>query len=584
VDPAETVNTNNLKVLWRFIQPYKRWFYRAVVLTTISTAISLAPPLLLKVLVDKVIGEGRRDLFAPVLILFILAPLAATGLGFVNNYVVTLIGQKLVLDVRRRLYEHLQYLPMRFYDKSSTGGVMERLMGDVRHVQQMVTGQTITLATDTVACAVAMVIMMTLNWRLTCLLMILVPVYIVNFQYFKSRIRKWRRAFREKMEDISSSLQERLAGAAAVKVFGQERAETRHFVADAYEAQNIGVKAHIFSVGFGTTSNLIYWLGQTGIYLLGCYLVIESEMSLGAVIAFTGYSMYLLGPAVRFSNLSNMVERSMVSVRRVFELLAEARDPEDPPDAVWRSKLSGAVTFEHVSFEYDAGVPVLKDINVEVPAGKTVALVGHTGCGKTTIISLLMRFYRPTAGRVLIDGIDMNKVSRSTLRTNIAMVPQDPVLFEGTVRDNIAYGRPEASIEEIISAARAAEIHRTIKALPDGYDTHIGAEGVKLSVGQKQRLVIARAIVADPAILILDEATSALDTESERLLQRALLKIMRDRTSFVIAHRLSTIVGADMIVVLSDGEIIEVGTHQELLARKGGHYRQLYFTQFAKVA
>ena len=582
--PANAADKSNFRVLWEFLRPYKKWFYRGVALTTVSTAISLAPPLLMKIIVDRIIGQGRNNLFVPVFAFFALAPLTAAALGFVNNFVISLIGDKLVLDLRHRLYEHLQYLPMRFYDKSSTGGLMERLMGDVAQVNQLVSGQTITLLTDLVACSIAMIIMMSLNWRLTCLLLVLVPLYVINFQFFKFRIRTWRLAVREKMEQISSSLQERLAGAAAVKAFGQERSETRQFMADAFDARNFGVRAHMYSVGFNTSSSLIYWLGQTGIYLMGCYLVIRSDMSLGSVIAFSGYCVYLLQPALRFSNMSNMVERAMVSVRRVFELLEETREPINPPATITIPRLRGEVRFDDLCFEYDAGSPVLHHINLDVPAGKTVALVGHTGCGKTTIISLLMRFYHPTSGQLLVDDVRIDRYARSTLRKNIAVVPQDPILFEGTVRDNIAYGRKDAKLEDVIAAAKAAEIHQTIEQLSDGYDTFLGEEGAKLSLGQKQRMIIARAILTDPAILILDEATSALDTESERLLQRALNKIMQNRTSFVIAHRLSTIIGADMIVVLSDGKIVEMGSHHELLAKEGGHYRHLYITQFAKVA
>lgn len=568
----------------RFVKPYKKWFYQGLALTTLGTVISLVPPILMGVIVDQVIGQRRDDLFWPVLIAYILIPLIANGIGLFNNLIISLIGDKLVLDMRKQLYEHLQYLPMRYYDKSSTGAVMERLMGDVAQVNQMVSGQTIAMVTDVVASSVALVVMLNLNWRMTCLLMLVLPLYIVNFKYFSEKVRIWREAFREKIEDMSSAVQERLAGTAAIKAFGQEKNETRRFIVDAGEARVANLKAHFSSVAFGSTSSLIYWLGQTGIYLMGCYLVIRSEMTLGEVIAFTSYCVYLLQPALRFSNISATVERSMVSVRRVFELLDEKREPADPADAVEAQQLRGDVRFENVRFEYDPGVPVIREFTLDVPSGSTVALVGHTGCGKTTMISLLMRFYRPVEGRIVVDGVGLNDYSRQTLRRNISLVPQDPVLFEGTVRDNICYGRREASLDQVIAAAKAAEIHKSIMELPDGYDTMLGEEGSKLSVGQKQRLVIARAILADPAILILDEATSALDTESERLLQKALDHIMQNRTSFVIAHRLSTIVGADMIVMMSEGKILEVGRHHELLAKKDGHYRQLYFTQFAKVA
>ncbi len=574
----------SIRTIYEYIKPYKKWFYRAVLLTTVSTVISLVPPLVLRAIVDNVITAGRMEMFVPLMLLFVLAPLLAALIGFANNYVVTLIGQKLVLDLRSKLYAHLQNLPLRFYDKSSTGGIIERLMGDVAQIQSMVTTQTITLATDIVACSAALVIMMTLNWRMTLALMLLIPLYVVNYNFFISRIRKWRKFLREKMEDISSTLQERLAGAIVVKAFGEERNETRRFVHEAFDARNIGVRARSYSVVFNSTASLIYWLGQTGIYLLGCYLIIQGDMTLGSVVAFTSYSIYLLNPAVRFSQMSNMVEQSMVSVRRINELLNEIPEPEDPPEAVNMEKLNGEVKFDNVTFCYEPNQPVLRNFSLEVKPGTTVALVGHTGCGKTTVISLLLRFYRATEGRILLDGIDINRISKASLRRNIALVPQDPILFDGTIKENIAYGRPEATREEIIEAAKAAEIHDMIESLPDGYDTYIGEEGIKLSGGQKQRIVIARAILMDPAILIMDEATSSLDSESERLLQRALGRIMENRTSFVIAHRLGTIVSADMIVVLSEGRILEIGNHHELLAKEKGYYRQLYFTQFARVA
>ncbi len=574
----------SFRIIWKFLSPYKKWFYRAVGLTAICTVTSLVPPYLLGLIVDEVIGKNQMDLFVPVMVIFIVTPLVGNFVGFINNYTVSLIGHKLVLDMRRQLYEHLQNLPMRFYDKSSTGALMERLMGDVAQVQQMVTGQTITMASDIVACVVAMGFMISLNWRMSLLLSLFVPLYVFNYRFFIVRIRKWGEIVRQKMEVISANMQERLTGALAVKAFNREKTEDRHFAHRAYDAKDSAVKTHINSIAFGTTSNLIYWIGQTGIYLIGCYLVIRNEMTLGAVIAFTSYCVYLLGPAVRFSQMTDQVERAMISVNRIGELLNEPIDPPDPKDAAYIDKFKGHVELKDLTFGYDDENMVLKGINLDVAAGKTVALVGHTGCGKTTIISLLLRFYRVKPGQILIDGVDINRLSHQCLRNNIAMVPQEPVLFEGTVRENIAYGMPGAGLEQIISAAKAAEIHQMIQELPDGYDTFLGEEGMKLSVGQKQRIVIARAILADPSILIMDEATSSLDTESERLLQKALSIIMANRTCFVVAHRLSTIVGADIIVVLSQGKILEVGRHEELLAIENGHYRQLYLTQFTKVA
>jgi subfamily B ATP-binding cassette protein MsbA len=567
-----------------FVKPYKSWFYRAIVLTTACTALSLVPPYLLGIIVDKVIGLQRYDLVFSIIVLFIATPILGNFIGLANNYIVSLIGDKLVLDMRKQLYHHLQHLPMRFYDKSSTGAIMEKLMGDVGQVQQMVATQTVTFCSDIVACFVATGFMVALNWRMTLLLLIFVPIYVINYNYFIDRIRNAGETLRIKMEDMSSGMQERLSGAMAVKSFGQERAEDRKFTTDAFEAKTTGESLITFSTAFNTSTNLINWLGTNTLYMVGCYLVVKGEMPLGAVLAFLSYSAYVLGPAVRFSQMSEQVERAMVSVNRIASLLNESPEPADPPDAAHTINMEGHVEFKDICFEYEKGSPILNHLTLDVPKGKTVALVGHTGCGKTTIISLLLRFYRVCSGEILIDGINLNRYSHASLRRNIAMVPQDPVLFEGSVRENIAYGRPEALIDEVIAAAKAAEIHKTIMELPQGYDTLLGEEGMKLSVGQKQRLIIARAILANPAILIMDEATSSLDTESERLLQKALARIMENRTCFVVAHRLSTIVSADIIVVMSKGKILEMGRHQELLEIQGGHYRQLYMTQFTKVA
>lgn len=572
-----------IKIILEYILPYKRWVWKAVVLTIVSTAISLCPPLILRAIIDKVITAGRMDLFYPLILLFLAVPALATVIGFANNYFIGLIGHKLVLDLRRKLYEHFMYLPLKFYDKQSTGTLIERIMTDVSKLQQMITTQTITLATDIVAATVAFVIMFSLNWRLTLLLALFVPLYVLNYNFFVARTKYMREALRTKVENITSNLNERLAGMVVVKAFGSEQTESERLASEALEAKELGVRVHGYHIIFGSTSNLLYWFSQTGVYVIGCYLVIQQQMSLGSVIAFTSYCIYILNPIVRFSAITNTVEHALVSVRRIKEVLSEQKEEKEPPDAISVRRFKGEVRFEDVCFEYESNQPVLHNFSLDVKAGMKIALVGHTGCGKTTVISLLMRFYKPTSGRILIDGIDLQRFSNKTLRENIAFVPQEPVLFEGTVFDNIAYGRKGVSEKDLIEAAKLADIHHVIEALPEGYKTLIGEEGVKLSVGEKQRITIARAILMDPAILIFDEATSSLDTESERQLQRTLLKVMEGRTSFIIAHRLATIISADLIVVMDKGRIVELGTHSELL-KKRGYYHRLYTNQFAVAA
>ncbi|RKY66565.1 MAG: ABC transporter ATP-binding protein, partial [Candidatus Latescibacterota bacterium] len=323
---------------------------------------------------------------------------------------------------------------------------------------------------------------------------------------------------------------------------------------------------------------LIDGLGNTFIFVAGCYLVLKGELTYGTVAAFMMYVARVLGPILQFSSIANMIEQTLVSVERIFEIYEVE---EEPRKGTKLPPIEGHVKFEDVWFEYVPGEPVLKGINLEVEPGMKVALVGHTGCGKTTLTSLLLRFYEPTRGRILVDGYDITKVDLRSLRLQIGQVLQDSVLFDGlTIRENIAYGIPDATEEQVVKAAKIAEIHDLILSKPGGYDAKIGGEGVVLSLGEKQRLCIARAVAADPAILILDEATSALDTQSEALIQRALENVMKGRTCFIIAHRLSTVVGADLIVVMDEGRIVEMGTHKELLEKEKGFYRKLYEQQF----
>ncbi|MBI2952664.1 ABC transporter ATP-binding protein, partial [bacterium] len=397
-------------------------------------------------------------------------------------------------------------------------------------------------------------------------------------------IRSANLAFRRKMDEISATLQERLSGVRLVKAYSREKHETRDFLVHTRQSLTHAMRSTMFGVSSTTGARLLQGIKNTFLFALGCYLVVKREITYGDVTAFMSYSFRVFQPAVNFTEIANQLERTMVSAGRIFEVLDQAPEVQDRPGAVPLPPVVGHVRFEDVRFEYIPGKPVIKGINLEVRPGATVALVGHTGCGKTTLTSLLLRFYDVQAGRITIDGHDVRDVKARSLRKQIGQVLQDSVVFNTTLRDNIRFGKPDATDAEIIEAAKIAEIHDFIVRTPDGYDTVLGERGVKLSVGEKQRLAIARAVITDPGILVLDEATASLDSNSEALIQKALQRVLRNRTSFVIAHRLSTIVNADLIVVMDAGEVLETGRHFELLSRPGSFYKHLYEQQYAALA
>ena len=384
------------------------------------------------------------------------------------------------------------------------------------------------------------------------------PVFF-NYYGWRTPMRESYSLWRRKMDQVSVGLQERLAGVQLVKSYGRERREHRSFAEDTHESLDAAMQTATNRAGYMAGAWGVSGLRNTVIFCLGCYYVIEGEMTYGAVMAFFSYSSRMFQPILNLTQIAMRLQAVMVSVDRVLEILDFPIEIADKEDAVELPAIKGHIKFEDVHFEYKEGEPVLKGINLEVQPGQMVALVGHTGCGKTTLTSLLMRFYDVKAGRITIDGRDLRDVKLRTLRTQIGQVLQDSVMFDGTIRENLLYGRADATDAELIAAARIAEIHEFIMRTPEGYDSMLGKDGIKLSVGEKQRLAIARAVLTNPAVLILDEATSSLDSLSEALIQKAMTRVLKERTSFAIAHRLSTIVNADIIVVMDHGEIIEQG-------------------------
>ncbi len=570
-----------LRKLAPFIRPFRRRLLLAIGLTGGMTLLGMVPPIVMRYIIDEVVGLGRWNM-APAILLTLLAVnfLAAAG-SFVNDLTIYLVGQRLVFEIRLALFRHIQRLSLRFYEEMGTGKIMSRIMGDVSRIQNMVTWNTISIVNDLISFVFGMVIIFYFSWKLSLITLALLPLYLLNYFYFVKRIRRKSVTVWRKMDRVSNSLQERLRGTRLVRAFTNEMRESAAFAEGTRDVLDTALERTALSASFSGTSGLINGLGYTVIYCLGCYFVIDGQMTFGDVAAFSAFVFRVLSPAVRFTEVSNLLEQTSVSVERIFEVLDAEPEVVDAPGAADLPPIQGHVRFRNVHFAYVPGEPVIRGVDLDVPAGSTVALVGHTGCGKTTLTNLLVRFYDLQEGAIEIDGYDISKVSLHSLRRQIGAVLQESILFHTTIKENLRYGDPHASEADIVEAGRAAEVHEFILSKRDGYDTVIGEGGTHLSVGEKQRLSIARAILTDPGILILDEATSSLDSRSEALIQKALDRVMINRTSFVIAHRLSTIVSADLIVVMDKGEVIETGSHEALLKAPDGAYRQLYEEQFA---
>ena len=568
----------NLRKLWEFIRPFKGRLFTAVGLAVVINLVGQMPPLISRFFIDHVITGDQWQFLVAVVLAQTGIPLLSYLISFWDNYLIAYVGQKLVLGIRRKLFGHILHLPLREFEEMGTGKLISRLMRDTAIVQNMVTWNTVSMVNNLISFLIGIFFIFYFSWKLSLLAFLVLPLHWLNYRFFVKRMRYKTRLIRRKWDQIYDQLYERIWGTKLVRAYSKEEEETRHFTSTTVQALGLTMENTALSATFGGLSTLIDGLGNTFIFVAGCYLVLKGELTYGTVAAFMMYVARVLGPILQFSSIANMIEQTLVSVERIFEIYEVE---EEPRKGIKLPPIEGRVKFEDVWFEYVPGEPVLKGINLEVEPGMKVALVGHTGCGKTTLTSLLLRFYEPTRGRILVDGYDITKVDLRSLRLQIGQVLQDSVLFDGlTIRENIAYGIPDATEEQVVKAAKIAEIHDLILSKPGGYDAKIGGEGVVLSLGEKQRLCIARAVAADPAILILDEATSALDTQSEALIQRALENVMKGRTCFIIAHRLSTVVGADLIVVMDEGRIVEMGTHKELLEKEKGFYRKLYEQQF----
>ena len=560
------------------LRPHRRRLVIALVAALGIMVVDLGSPLVVAILIDVIVGRGQYQLLVPLMIFFLLLPFGAAVCRTVSSYLMTLLGQRLMLDIRLDLYRRVHRLSCSYLQNSTTGKLMERLRGDVQQLQMLLTDDAPGLVIQLFTGLIMAGIMFALSARLTLLVLVAIGLYIANYKWWVRRIRKVQRRYRRKMDALSSLAQERLTGSTLIKTFGNERPETRSFVRRSFVADRVYHRFRLLNLAYALSSSAIAWSTYLAVTVLGVYLVIRGALTYGAVTAMAAFTMRLLAPAIQLAEISNQIQQAKVSLDRIFELMRAEPDAIDQKGDK-RPALRGEVVFANTCFSYEPEKPVLQSFNLYVAPGQTVALVGPTGCGKTTIASLLYRYHEPQAGHIEIDGQEIWTYNTRWYRGQLAMVPQEPTVFDTTIYHNIAYGRADATRDQIERAATMSELGELLQRLPQGLDTPLGENGTKLSVGEKQRLCIARAIVADPAILILDEATSSLDSHSESLIQLALRRVMANRTCIVIAHRLSTIVEADLIVVLDGGRAVEIGNHAQLMSSVQGRYREMFVTQ-----
>ena len=578
IEKARDVRST-LRRLLVTLRPY-RWVLIGVLILVVAGALlDVLAPFLMGMAIDQFIAAGDLAGLQRIVALMLGAYLGAWLAKVGQGLVMARVSQKSMRNLRRDLFEHLQTLSLSYFDRHPHGELMSRLTNDMDAISRVLAQNVVELFTGLLTLIGILVMMFAINFWLALGSMIIFPLMMWLVGFVGKRTRKGFREYQMRIGQLNGQLEEMFSGQRVIMAFGQEASALADFDAANEIVRQVGIHAQTYAMlvpplmGILSNANIAVLAG------LGGWMTLQGWATVGTIAAFYNYSRKFAAPLRQLGNLYNQIQSALAGAERVFEVIDEQAELTDAPDAVALADVAGEVVFDHVDFCYVPGVPVIKDVSLRAEPGQTVALVGPTGAGKTTIVSLLTRFYDIDGGAIRIDGKDIRDVQKASLRQQLGIVLQDTFLFSESVMENIRYGRLDATDEEIIAAARLANADHFIRRLPRGYDTELSERGSNLSQGQRQLLAIARAVLADPGILVLDEATSSVDTRTEVHIQEAMLRLMEGRTSFVIAHRLSTIRGADQLLVVNDGRIIERGTHHELLAQRGFYYN-LYMSQF----
>ena len=569
---------NYLRLL-AYIKPYKKRLAAAVVCIIMAAGANLYLPWIIKDMIDDVL-MSKDMLMLNLIAAGILVVMFTRGVFYYGqSYLVSYVGQRVIIDVRSVLFRKFQKMPLSYYDRQQTGTVMSYITNDVSAMQSAIVDNLIELVTESSILIGSLAMMIYLDWKLSLLTLMTIPLVGFAMKIFGRKLKRSSTAIQERAAEITSLLQESISAIRVVKSFVRETYEIRRFEEQNWKNFQAAMKNVKLTSLLTPTVEFLAAIAVTFIVWFGGYEVVNEVITAGELVAFLTYAVNLANPVKRLSRVYAAIQKAMAAADRVFEVMDLDEKITDVPGAKPLPPIKGQVEFKDITFSYKEGQPALQHISLKAEPGQMIALVGPSGSGKSTIANLIPRFYDVDSGTISIDGHDIRQVTADSLREQIGLVPQETMLFSTTVMENIRYGRLDATDEEVVEAARAANAEEFIKDLPEGYDTKLGERGLNLSGGQRQRLAIARAILKNPRVLILDEATSALDTESEKIVQDALDKLMVGRTSFVIAHRLSTIFNADQIFVVENGHLREHGTHEELLAA-GGLYSNLYNIQF----